>query len=66
MSCDIVQVEEHLLLYARIKGVKETRLRDVADDKMKEMDLIPFRSVKVRGLWTMNVLWVPQQPASVT
>lgn len=47
---NILQVEEHLLLYARIKGVKETRLRNVADEKMKEMDLIPFRSVKVCGV----------------
>lgn len=44
---NILQVEEHLLLYARIKGVNETRLRGVADEKMQQMDLTPFCSVKV-------------------
>lgn len=42
-----MQVEEHLLLYARIKGVEEGRLASVAGDKMVEMDLLPFRTTKV-------------------
>lgn len=43
----VFQVEEHLLLYARIKGVDEERLARVADEKMKQMDLVPFRCVQV-------------------
>ena len=36
-----------MLLYARIKGVDETRLAAVANQKMQQMDLTLFRSVKV-------------------
>lgn len=41
------QVEEHLLLYARIKGVPENRLSKVSGDKMQQMDLKPFQTTKV-------------------
>lgn len=36
-----------MLLYARIKGVDEARLAAVANEKMQQMDLTLFRSVKV-------------------
>lgn len=42
-------MQEHLLLYARIKGVSEDLLAGVAGDKMKQMDLEPFRNTKVSG-----------------
>ncbi|CAB1096317.1 ABC [Ectocarpus sp. CCAP 1310/34] len=40
------EVEEHLLLYARIKGVNENRIGHVAGEKMQQMDLTPFRETK--------------------
>ncbi|CAM9424100.1 unnamed protein product, partial [Ectocarpus fasciculatus] len=43
---DLLTVEEHLLLYARIKGVSEKRLGHVAGEKMQQMDLISFRKTK--------------------
>ncbi|CAM9183085.1 unnamed protein product [Sphacelaria rigidula] len=43
---DLLTVEEHLLLYARIKGVREELLAKVAGDKMDEMDLRPFQKTK--------------------
>lgn len=43
------QVQEHLLLYARIKGVSEDLLAGVVGEKMKQMDLEPFRNTKVSG-----------------
>lgn len=36
-----------MLLYARIKGVDEERLTRVANEKMKQMDLAPFRTIQV-------------------
>lgn len=46
-AIDTPQVEEHLLLYARIKGVPEDRLSKVSGDKMLQMDLKPFHTTKV-------------------
>lgn len=43
-----MQVEEHLVLYARIKGVPEELLLNVAGEKMEQMDLRPFKATKVR------------------
>lgn len=42
------KVEEHLSLYARIKGVSEDRLKRVVEGKMLEMDLTTFRKTKVK------------------
>ncbi|CBJ29591.1 conserved unknown protein [Ectocarpus siliculosus] len=43
---DLLTVEEHLLLYARIKGVNENRIGHVAGEKMQQMDLTSFRETK--------------------
>ncbi|XP_068659362.1 ABC transporter A family member 1 isoform X2 [Aristolochia californica] len=36
---ELLTVQEHLELYARIKGVPEMRLRDVVEEKLMEFDL---------------------------
>lgn len=61
-----LQVEEHLLLYARIKGVREDLLSKVAGDKMEQMDLCPFKRIKARAShflpqWSFGMCWLSQR-----
>ncbi|CAM9396747.1 unnamed protein product [Discosporangium mesarthrocarpum] len=47
---ELLTVEEHLKLYARIKGVKEGDIDSIAKQKTREMDLQPFYTTKAGEL----------------
>jgi ABC-type multidrug transport system ATPase subunit len=43
-------VEEHLLFYARLKGIEESKEKKVVDASMKTVALLPFRDRLSKGL----------------
>lgn len=47
---DLLTVEEHLELFAKIKGVKSRHVRRVIDDKIRQLDLHLFRDKLTKGL----------------
>ena len=47
---DLLTVEEHLELYASIKGVKSRHIKRVVDDKIQQLDLGEFRGKLSKGL----------------
>jgi len=48
--CPQLTVQEHLYMYARVKGVKESTLKDVVDEMISLCDLFPFTHKQAGGL----------------
>ena len=47
---ELLTVEEHLELYSRIKGVEKSKLKNVVECKLREMDLLDFRDKSAGSL----------------
>ena len=47
---ELLTTREHLDLYARIKGVPESELRDTVDEQLRRMDLVEYANKKAGSL----------------